>query len=64
MTEERVSIMMRRALVSAFLLSLGIPLGIPLGLHAQEGTLLPEDLTGLRARNIPVSGPGTSDQQS
>ncbi len=40
--------MMRRALAFAFLFSMGIHMG----LHAQEGTLLPDDLTGLRARNI------------
>ena len=40
--------MMRRALASAFLFSMGIHMG----LHAQEGTLLPDDLIGLRARNI------------
>ena len=47
-TEETVSIMLRRAMASTFLLALGIPLG----LIGQESTLLPEDLSGLRARDI------------
>jgi photosystem II stability/assembly factor-like uncharacterized protein len=48
--------MSRRALVSAFLLALGLPLALPLGgplgLAAQAGPLRSEELSGLRAREI------------